>query len=107
MLPQKDVFLNLVAFGYYLLGISWFKMILSAISFIKYVLKSTQGMLVTPSHSLNRSLRKPTMALSTKSYKETLSMVFDFEVHLRVRLCLHIASSKLGVVLEIFLLKEL
>lgn len=59
MLPQKDVFLNLVAFGYYLLGISWFKMILSAISFIKYVLKSTQGMLVTPSHSLNRSLREP------------------------------------------------
>lgn len=47
------------------------------------------------------------MALSIKSYKETLSMVFDFEVHLRVRLCLHIASSKLGVVLEIFLLKEL
>lgn len=47
------------------------------------------------------------MALSTKSYKETLSMVFDFEVHLRVRLCLHIASYKLGVVLEIFLLKEL
>lgn len=47
------------------------------------------------------------MALSIKSYKETLSMVFDFEVHLRVRLCLHIASSKLGVALEIFLLKEL